>query len=177
MRISQRKQTFYKFEHSEIGIICSSRVLNEGVDLPFVDTIMFVEPRRSTIDIVQCIGRGLRLHNNLKKCNILLPIYYDQLSKTSNFKNVLEILTAMIKYDKSLIQEFTKVKKEKIEMVQFNLDDDDDDQKNQEDAEEAKDAENTKDAEDEEEDEEEILDLDTINDEIFNELRTKIIAS
>eukprot|EP01084_Bolivina_argentea_P087549 158132_1 len=126
MKISKRKEIFAEFKNAEIGIICSSRVLNEGVDLPFIDTIMFVEPRKSTIDIVQCIGRGLRKYSDLEKCNVLLPIYYDKISKSSTFQCVLDILMAMIEFDKSLKQQFTPKSIEKKEDAEDDEEDEND---------------------------------------------------
>jgi predicted helicase len=49
------------FKDYEKGIMTSARVLNEGVNIVEVDSICFVESRNSGIDIIQCIGRALRL--------------------------------------------------------------------------------------------------------------------
>jgi len=46
-------------------VLSNVRVLSEGVDIPALNAIMFVEPRRSTIDIIQAIGRVVRLDRSL----------------------------------------------------------------------------------------------------------------
>ena len=35
---------------------------NEGIDLPFVDTLLLLRPTQSAILFLQQLGRGLRLH-------------------------------------------------------------------------------------------------------------------
>ena len=46
-------------------ILTNAKVLSEGVDVPALDAIMFMHPRKSQIDVVQSVGRGL--------CGILCP--------------------------------------------------------------------------------------------------------
>ena len=46
-------------------VLSNVRVLSEGVDIPALNAIMFVEPRRSTVDIIQAIGRVVRLDRTL----------------------------------------------------------------------------------------------------------------
>jgi predicted helicase len=54
-RAKKRKSVIDTFSNNKKGIITSSRVLNEGVNIPIVDSICFVEPRTSSIDIIQCV--------------------------------------------------------------------------------------------------------------------------
>ncbi|MFF3277275.1 DEAD/DEAH box helicase family protein [Streptomyces chrestomyceticus] len=42
-------------------VVSNARVLTEGVDAPAVDGIAFLDPRESTIDIIQALGRAMRL--------------------------------------------------------------------------------------------------------------------
>ena len=41
-------------------LITNSRCLTEGVDVPNIDCIVFADPRKSKVDIVQALGRALR---------------------------------------------------------------------------------------------------------------------
>ncbi|CAH6419712.1 Helicase [uncultured virus] len=80
-----RKEILRKFERSQLGILCSVKVLQEGISLPYVDSVYFVEPRSSEIDIVQMIGRALRLYKDKTLATILLPrtmLKYGQILKT-----------------------------------------------------------------------------------------------
>ena len=42
-------------------IVGNARCLSEGVDVPTLDGVAFVDPKRSEIDIVQAVGRAIRL--------------------------------------------------------------------------------------------------------------------
>ncbi len=56
--MGERNRIIKQFVNSKCGVLCSARVLNEGVNIPIVDSVCFVDARFSTIDIVQCIGRS-----------------------------------------------------------------------------------------------------------------------
>jgi superfamily II DNA or RNA helicase len=45
-------------------VVSSARVLTEGVDVPAVDGVVFVDPRSSVIDIAQAVGRAMRRHTD-----------------------------------------------------------------------------------------------------------------
>jgi superfamily II DNA or RNA helicase len=78
-------------------ILISVGMLDEGVDIPIVDSIFFVEERNSETIIVQNIGRALRLHSNKNKAYVILPtkIYtFDnsiENAYASKFKKIREI--------------------------------------------------------------------------------------
>jgi superfamily II DNA or RNA helicase len=57
---SKRHDILMEFKDSKYGIVSNSRCLTEGVDVPIIDSIYFVDPRSSLIDIVQACGRALR---------------------------------------------------------------------------------------------------------------------
>ena len=46
----------------ELDVIFTVDLFNEGVDIPHVDTLLFVRPTESLTVFTQQIGRGLRLH-------------------------------------------------------------------------------------------------------------------
>lgn len=60
MNAGERKQLLDIFKASEYGLISNSRCLTEGVDVPIIDSIYFVDSKNSLIDIVQACGRALR---------------------------------------------------------------------------------------------------------------------
>ncbi|MFD9795485.1 DEAD/DEAH box helicase family protein [Streptomyces sp. NPDC059070] len=45
----------------DLGVVASVRLLGEGVDVPAVDSVAFIDPRQGAIDLVQCVGRALRI--------------------------------------------------------------------------------------------------------------------
>lgn len=60
-----------QLERGEIHVIVSVDIFNEGVDLPFIDTLLLLRPTQSATVFQQQIGRGLRLHENKQSCLIL----------------------------------------------------------------------------------------------------------
>lgn len=102
-RISERNEILNEFENAEIAILCSARVLNEGIDLPCVDTVVFCDPRTSFIDIIQCIGRGMRLYKNKEVCNVIIPISYDQLTQSTNFSETIKLFTTIKEIDGQIV--------------------------------------------------------------------------
>ena len=57
-------------------ILTNARCLSEGVDVPALDAVMFLSPRKSVVDIVQSVGRVMRLDKKGGKQfgYIILPI-------------------------------------------------------------------------------------------------------
>src|SRR5699024_12379556 len=66
-----RSEAIRKLESKEIDIIFTVDLFNEGVDIPLVDTLLFVRPTESLIIFTQQIGRGLRLHDDKSHCVII----------------------------------------------------------------------------------------------------------
>lgn len=58
-------------ERREINVIVTVDLYNEGVDLPFVDTLLLLRPTQSATLFQQQIGRGLRLFDEKDSCLIL----------------------------------------------------------------------------------------------------------
>jgi len=120
--ISNREIIFDEFEKSNVSVICSARVLNEGVNIPCVDTVMFVDPRKSTIDVTQCVGRAMRLFGGLAKCFVIIPVLYDNVEGVHSFGNVISVLTAMNELDGNIVEYFT-VKNANDKIVMRNMGD------------------------------------------------------
>ncbi|WP_226669718.1 DEAD/DEAH box helicase family protein [Metabacillus litoralis] len=58
-------------EQGKIDAIFTVDLFNEGVDIPSVDTLLFVRPTESLTVFTQQVGRGLRLHNHKDHCVII----------------------------------------------------------------------------------------------------------
>jgi superfamily II DNA or RNA helicase len=56
-------------------VVCNARLFSEGLDVPALDAVMFDEPRSSLIDVVQGVGRALRLGGRPQKtATIVVPV-------------------------------------------------------------------------------------------------------
>lgn len=58
----------------EVVVVASARVLSEGVDVPAVDTVVFADPRTSSVDIVQAAGRAMRTAPGKTRGRIVLTV-------------------------------------------------------------------------------------------------------
>lgn len=68
---SIRKTARQKLNDGELDIIFTVDLFNEGVDIPNVDTLLFVRPTESLAVFTQQIGRGLRLADGKDHCVII----------------------------------------------------------------------------------------------------------
>ena len=55
-------------------VISNARVLTEGVDVPALDAVVFLQPRKSKIDIVQAVGRVMRTYPGKETGYIVIPV-------------------------------------------------------------------------------------------------------
>lgn len=55
-------------------VLSNARFLTEGVDVPDLDAVMFLKPRKSKIDIAQAVGRVMRTAKDKDYGYIILPI-------------------------------------------------------------------------------------------------------
>lgn len=102
----------------EFGLIGNARCLTEGVDVPSLDGIAFVDPRSSQVDIVQAVGRAIRRGGADKSVGyIIIPIFFsgDELDEEtinlSKFKPVWDVLNALKSHDSSLQEEIDSMRR------------------------------------------------------------------
>lgn len=114
MRTSERVRELNAFAESDKALITNARCLTEGVDLPSIDGVIFADPKRSTVDIVQATGRALRPAEGKNKGFIVVPLVVDEeadaeaLLETSEFKEVLKVLRALASNDSRIIEELRR---------------------------------------------------------------------
>lgn len=110
MSAGLRREILMDFESSEIGIVSNAKCLTEGVDVPAIDAVYFVDPKNSMIDIVQAVGRALRI-SELKSSNcsyIIIPIIVPNGASIfshinpSNFDTLHNVIQAMRSQDEAL---------------------------------------------------------------------------
>lgn len=66
-----RDDSISQLADGALDIIFTVNLFNEGVDIPAVDTLLFVRPTESLTVFTQQIGRGLRLHDSKEHCVII----------------------------------------------------------------------------------------------------------
>ena len=110
---ADRKGLLDDFRAAKKGLITNARCLTEGVDVPAVDMVAFIDPRKSKIDIAQAAGRAMRQSKatNKKLGYIVVPLFIEQKKGEtesealvrSGFDEVAEVLGAMLESDDDLI--------------------------------------------------------------------------
>ncbi|MFJ7684626.1 DEAD/DEAH box helicase family protein [Peribacillus butanolivorans] len=70
-RDMNRDDAISQLADGALNIIFTVNLFNEGVDIPAVDTLLFVRPTESLTVFTQQIGRGLRLHDSKDHCVII----------------------------------------------------------------------------------------------------------
>lgn len=68
---NERQQKQQAIRSGEINVLCVVDIFNEGVDIPEVDTLLFLRPTESLTIFLQQLGRGLRLANGKECCTVL----------------------------------------------------------------------------------------------------------
>ncbi|MEV5847982.1 type ISP restriction/modification enzyme [Streptomyces sp. NPDC051985] len=88
-------------------ILSNARCLSEGVDVPTLDAVLFLNPRNSQVDVVQSVGRVMRTAGPEKKYGyIILPVAVpagstpeQALADNRRFKTVWQVLNALRAHD------------------------------------------------------------------------------
>ena len=87
------------------NIVSNARCLTEGVDVPALDAILFLYPRRSAIDVVQAVGRVMRKAESKRFGYIILPIAREpgktaeETLNESKYSYVWQVLNALKSHD------------------------------------------------------------------------------
>lgn len=73
---AERVERISHFEQAATGVLGNVQVLSEGVDIPLIDSVYFVDPKTSLIELVQAIGRALRkpFGSDGKIAKIIVPV-------------------------------------------------------------------------------------------------------
>jgi len=87
-------------------ILSNVRCLSEGVDVPALDAVLFLTPRNSQVDVVQSVGRVMRLAPNKSKGYVILPVVIPPgvepnkaLDDNQTYKVVWQVLQALRSHD------------------------------------------------------------------------------
>ncbi len=68
---AERKSAIVKLKNREINFLCVVDLFNEGIDIPEIDTVLFLRPTESLTVFLQQLGRGLRLCEDKEHLTVL----------------------------------------------------------------------------------------------------------
>ena len=87
-------------------VLSNARCLSEGIDVPALDAVMFLNPVKSFVDIIQSVGRVMRKAEGKQYGYIILPIGIpagmepeDALNDNERYKIVWDVLQALRAHD------------------------------------------------------------------------------
>lgn len=89
----------------ECCVLTNARCLTEGIDLPSLDAVVFLQPRNSQIDIVQAVGRVMRKAPGKKYGYVIVPVVVPEDTDpaaalaSSDFDTVWQILQSLRSID------------------------------------------------------------------------------
>ncbi|WP_233265485.1 DEAD/DEAH box helicase [Leifsonia sp. AG29] len=99
-----------------VRILSNAKCLSEGVDVPALDAVMFMNPRKSVVDVVQSVGRVMRKMVGKKFGYVILPIAVpgdvepDQaLNNNDKYRVVWQVLQALRAHDERFDAEVNKI--------------------------------------------------------------------
>lgn len=87
-------------------ILSNVRCLSEGVDVPSLDAVLFLTPRSSQVDVVQSVGRVMRLAPGKKMGYVILPVVIPAgvepdvaMDDNQTYRVVWQVLNALRSHD------------------------------------------------------------------------------
>lgn len=109
-------------------VLSNARFLTEGVDVPDLDAVMFLKPRKSKIDIAQAVGRVMRTAEGKDYGYIILPIgvpagaeAHSILDNNEKYAVVWEILNALRSIDERFDATINKLELNKKKPNQISI--------------------------------------------------------
>lgn len=116
-------------EPNTCRILSNARCLSEGVDVPALDAVMFLNPRRSVVDVVQSVGRVMRKAPGKQYGYVILPIGIpadrspeQALADNQKYKIVWQVLQALRAHDErfnAMVNqiELNKARPDKLQII------------------------------------------------------------
>jgi superfamily II DNA or RNA helicase len=112
MSTARREHEMRDFRAATQAVVSNARCLTEGVDVPAVDMVAFLSPRRSRVDIVQATGRAMRRSPGKTTGYVLVPLYVELATGESveaavsraEFDEVWDVLNSLQEQDDILAE-------------------------------------------------------------------------
>jgi len=100
----------------ECRILSNARCLSEGIDVPALDAVVFLQPRRSKSDVIQSVGRVMRIADDKEYGYVILPVVIpsgltleQSLQDNKPWKSVWQALNALRSHDPNFANEINRV--------------------------------------------------------------------
>lgn len=121
MPTARREEQMKAFRQADKAVMSNARCLTEGVDVPAVDMVAFISPRKSKVDIVQATGRAMRRSPGKEFGYVMVPLFVEQADnesieealKRTGFDDVWDLLGAMREQDDVLVDIIRQMQEDK----------------------------------------------------------------
>lgn len=121
MPTARREDQMKAFRQADKAVMSNARCLTEGVDVPAVDMVAFISPRKSKVDIVQATGRAMRKSPGKAFGYVMVPLFVEQAAnesiedalKRTGFDDVWDLLGAMREQDDVLVDIIRQMQEDK----------------------------------------------------------------
>lgn len=111
----------------EARIVSNVRFLTEGIDVPTLDAVIFLAPKKSQVDIVQAVGRIMRKSENKDYGYIILPVVIPSgetpetvLDNNKHYEAVWQIINALRSVDErfeAMVDKINIAKPKQLEVI------------------------------------------------------------
>ena len=111
----REKRLWMSLPSRKRSLITNARCLTEGVDVKQIDCVVFADPKKSAVDIVQAVGRALRPFDGKKFGYVIVPQLIDaksvkgRIEQNESFKDILMTLRALAANDERIVEYFRSV--------------------------------------------------------------------
>ena len=84
--------------------------------MPTLDGVVFIDPKRSEVDIVQAVGRAIRLAPDKTVGTIVIPVFiasgddHEAILDDSPFKTVWDVVRALRMHDEELAEQLDSLR-------------------------------------------------------------------
>ena len=120
-----------EFAGAPKALLSNARCLTEGINIPAVDMVAFVDPRQSRIDITQAVGRAMRKPRGPTTKTVgyvVVPVFagmeendsLESAIKSEKFEAVVDVLNSLQEHDDELVDIIREIKQRKGEGEPFN---------------------------------------------------------
>ncbi|WP_273714158.1 helicase-related protein, partial [Leuconostoc mesenteroides] len=111
----------------EARIVSNVKFLTEGIDIPTLDAVIFLSPKKSQVDIVQAVGRIMRKAEGKDYGYIILPIVIPTdetpetiLDNNKNYETVWQVINALRSVDErfeAMIDKLNMAKPKQLKVI------------------------------------------------------------
>lgn len=114
MNAGERELLLDQLRHlngADWGVLSNVRCVAEGVDVPAIDGVAFIDPRRSPIEVIQAVGRAIRKTDDKRVGTIVVPVFIppggseEESLAASDFQAVWSVIRALRAHDEILAEQ------------------------------------------------------------------------